>query len=308
MNGIYWLGVDQGPTPDAAAFETLFIALRDQMVESWKNAEGAYLGLKKVREQLGLPFIDDSASETGSAAAHGAWTTELDTQAQDLHAMSTLIVKALDDAIAGKRQVSFNDKEDLVISALDSDVVVLQQDSQGVPILVQGPAAANPGEPAGHASAPIGVGVPAIVWAATATTTVLALPAYFIADAAVNGLRDVAEQKTVKTIAEKSYECVQSGKCTPEQAATINSSVYAGAAAIRLAKAKEEEASGKPSSDWAQTVKVLGFVALGVGVVYLIAKIIPKGGVGSASHLGGRDLPALPAPARDNPQRHYANR
>jgi uncharacterized low-complexity protein len=310
MNGIYWLGVDQ-PAPDASAWEAMLTALRDKMSESWARAESAYVTLKSVREKLGLPFVDDSQTEADSAAKHGAWTTELDVEAQDLHAMTTLIVNALTDAIAGKREVFYNDKGDLAIKQLPADIIVLDQDPQGVPILVQGPAATTPGQPAGHASAPIGVGIPTLVWVATASASVLALPAYFIVDAAANALTDVAEQKTVKTVAEKSYECVQSGKCTADDAAKINESVFAGAAGIRLAKAKEAEAGGKPSSDWASTVKVLGLVALGLAGIYFVVRLIPAGGFsgGKTKALPVRALPAraLPAlPAHDNPRNRAA--
>jgi hypothetical protein len=261
---IYWLGADQN-APDPAAYGALFAALRDNMVATWGRAEAAYVTLKKVREQLGLPFIDDSAGtpEQGTAASHGAWTTDLETQAEDLHAMSALIISALDDAVSGKRGVFLNDSGDLAIRQLDTDVVVLAQDAQGVPVLVGGPASANPGQPT-HVSAPIGVGVPVIVWAATAVGSVLALPAYFVAEAAMNGLTDVAEQKMVKTLAERSYDCVQSGKCTPEQAKVINDSILTGAAGIRLAKAKEEEA--KKPIDWADTLKAAAWV-VGIGLV-----------------------------------------
>jgi hypothetical protein len=267
---IYYLGAE--PAPDAAAFGDLFAALRDKMIATWARAEAAYTTLKRVREQLGLPFIDDSSSEAGTAASHGAWTTDRDTQAQDLHAMSVIIIGALDDAISGKRGVFVNDGGDLAIAQLDTDLVVIGQDAQGVPLLVGGPASANPGQPT-HVSAPIGVGVPAIVWAATAVGSVLALPAYFIADAAMNGLTDVAEQKTVKTLVERSYDCVKSGKCTPEQAAAINASILAGAAGIRLAKAKETEA-GKPV-DWPAFLKAATWL-VGVGLVgYALIKFLP---------------------------------
>lgn len=278
---IYYLGAE--PAPDAAAFGELFAALRDKMTATWGRTEAAYLGLKKVREQLGLPFIDDSAGEQGTAASHGAWTTDLDTQAQDLHAMSVLIVGALDDAVSGKRGVFVNDKGDLAIKQLDTDVVVLGQDAQGVPVLVGGPASASPGQTT-HVSAPIGVGVPVIIWAATVVGSVLVLPAYFIADAAMNGLTDVAEQKTVKTLTDRSYDCVQSGKCKPEDVVAINNSILQGAAGIREAKAHEEAA--KKPVDWTSLVTAASWL-VGIGLVgYALIKF----------------LPALPAPRVSGPK------
>lgn len=269
---IYWLGA---PSDDSAqAIGDYLAALKDAMSASWARAAKAYTTLKQVREKLGLPFIDDSAGtpEQGTAASHGAWTSALDTQAQDLHAMSTLIVNALGDAVAGKRKVLYDAPNDqLVIEALDSDVVLLGQNAQGVPVLVGGPASVNPGQET-HVSAPIGVGVPAIVWVATATVSVLALPVYFVVDSAVNSMTDIAEQKLMKTTIEKSYECVQSGKCTPAEAAAINQSVYAGAAALREAKAKEEAA--KKPIDWSELLKSAAWL-VGIGVVgYAAIKLL----------------------------------
>lgn len=267
------LGQTEQPGPDPAAYGELLAALRDKMRDNWAGTQVAYLTLKGVREQLGLPFIDDSAGtpEQGSAAAHGAWTSDLETQVQQLHAMSALIVNVLGDAVDGKRKVFYNAEGNLAIEQLPTDIVVLTQDANGVPELVGGPAADSPGQPV-SVQAPIGVGVPALVWVATLTTSVLALPAYFIVDAAVNSLTDVAEQKTVKTIAEKSYDCVKSGNCTPDQAVAINKSVYDGAAGIRLAKAKEEEA--KKPTDWTEVIKAASWL-VGISLVgYAAIKIL----------------------------------
>lgn len=272
MNIYPWLAA---PADDSAqAIGDMLAAMRDKMSANWSNAANAYVTLKKVREQLGLPFIDDSGTpEAGTAASHGAWTTDLDTQAQDLHAMSTLIVGALGDAISGKRKVLYDATNDeLYIAALDTDVVVLGKTAQGVPVLVGGPASANPGQTT-HVNAPIGVGAPTVVWVATAVGSVLALPLYFVVDAAVNSITDVAEQRLMKTTIEKSYECVQSGKCTPEQVATINKSVSEGAAAVRYAKAAET-AAGQPTN-WSDTIKAATWL-VGIGLVgYALIKFLP---------------------------------
>lgn len=289
MNDLYYLGADPTPSFDPAMGEYL-TALRGQAKASWSRAEAAYLTLKKVREQLGLPFIDDGSAGTpegGSAANHGAWTSDLDANAQDLHAMSVVIDNALADAVAGKRQVSYDDKGNTVIAALPSDVVVIAQDSQGVPYLMQGPAAANPGQPAGHAQAPIGVGVPGIVWAGVATVgfSVLALPAYFIWDAATNGLVDVAQQKTMKTMTEEGYKCINSGKCTPEQVANINKSISDGAADVNQSRANVEAAKNKPTEDFMKAITTLGYIALGVGILYVIVRYLPAPSAGGAKLL-----------------------
>jgi len=303
MNSLYYLGAD--PSPDfSSSLGDYLAALRDQAKASWARAEASYTTLKKVREQLGLPFIDDGSAGTpegGSASSHGAWTTDRDTQAQDLHAMSVVIVNALDDAIAGKRQVSYDDQGHIVIKALDSDVVVIAQDSQGVPYLMQGPAGASPGQPAGHVQAPIGVGVPGIVWAGVATVgfSVLALPAYFIWDAATNGLVDVAQEKTAKTMTEEGYKCINSGKCKPEDVVKIKKAILDGAAGVNKSRAEAEAAKSKPTEDFMKTVVTLGYIALGVGVLYAIVRFIPAPSAGSTK--------LLPAHA-ENPARHQLRR
>lgn len=289
MNLYSWLGAD---APDANAWGEYLLALRDKMTASWSRAETAYVTLKQVREGLGLLFIDDSlgTGEGGSAASHGAWTSDLETQAQSLHAMSTLCVQALNEAVEGKRKVFYNNGN-LAIEALDSDLLRLTLNAQGVPELVGGPASGNPGQPV-EVNAPIGVGIPALVWLETATVSVLALPAYFVADAAINMLTDVAEQKTIKTVAEKSYDCVNKGNCTPEQVAEINKSIFNGAAGVRKAKAEEEEAKNKPSTDWAKAVTTLGFVALGLGALYVLVRFVPA----PAPRSIGAGPKLLPAP------------
>lgn len=272
-----WLSAEQ-PSSDAAAFGDLLAALRDKLTSNWNDSANAYLALKKVREGLGLPFIDDSVAtpEQGTAASHGAWTSDLDAEAQDLQAMSALIVNALDDAVNGKRKVFRNSSGDLAIEQLPTDLLALVQDANNVPRLVGGPASPAPGQPI-HVTtpggiAPIGVGVPVIVWVATATVSILALPAYFVVDAAVQQLGDAAEQKTIRSVVEKSYDCVQSGKCTPEQAAAINKSVYDGTAGIRYAKAAET-AAAKPV-DWTGLVKAASWL-VGIGLVgYAAIKLL----------------------------------
>lgn len=280
-----WLA---GPSdPDLAAWEAYLKALRDQLQGDWARAKTAYLALKKVREGLGLPFIDDSiVAETGSHPP-GAWTSNEQTQVEDLQAMTTLIVKAFDDVIAGKRKLQWDQKGGFfTIEALPDDLLRLELSANGVPVLVDtktGQATHVPGS----------VGIPNFVWVATAATSVLALPAYFVVDAAVNTLTDVAEQRTLQVIANRQFDCVQSGKCTPAEAAALTKAVFDGASGVREAKAKQAAAEGKPTSDLADTAKTLGWVALGLGVLYAVVRLIPAGALGGAG--SARLLPAAPA-------------
>lgn len=282
-----WLA---GPSdPDLAAWEAYLKALRDQLQSNWTRAKTAYLALKKVREGLGLPFIDDSGmGEVGGSSS--AWTSDLQIQTEDLQALVTLIVAALDDVINGKRKMLWDQKNSFfVVEALPSDLLRLELTPNGVPVLVD----VKTGKPT-HVSGTIGI--PNFVYVATVTTSVLALPVYFVVDAAVNTLTDVAEQRTMQVIANRQFDCVQSGKCTPDQAAALTKAVFSGAAGVREAKAKEAAEKGKPTSDLADAAKTLGWVALGLGVLYAVVRLIPAGALG-----GGGGVKLLPAGPAANP-------
>ncbi len=275
-----WLTGPAGES-DVAAWDAYLKALRDQLQFDWAHAKSAYLSLKKVRESLGLPFIDTTPKTETSGPDESAWTPVLEAEAQDLQAMAVLITSALDDAISGKRKLSWDQvKGYFVIESLPSDVLRLEFDSKGVPRMVD----AKTGSPTHVTGA---IGVPNIVWAvaATATTSILALPAYFIADAAVNGMRVVAEQKTARVMGERAFDCVQSGKCTPAEAAAIAKAPYEGAAGVRAAAAKEKEAGAKETSDLMKAVTTMGWIALGLGVLYAAVRFIPPMGKSSAPML-----------------------
>lgn len=280
---------------DFAAWEAYLKALRDQLQIDWAHAKGAYLSLKKVRESLGLPFIDTTPKTESGGPDGSAWTADLEVQAQDLQAMTVLITSALDDAISGKRKLSWDQaKGYFVIESLPEDVLRLEFDSQGVPQMVDAKTGAK-----AQVSAPIGLGLPNIAWAvaATATFSILALPAYFIADAAVNGLRVVAEQKTARVMGERAFDCVQSGKCTAAEAAAIAKAPYEGAAGVRAAAAKEQAEKGKETSDIMKAVTTIAWVALGLGVLYAAVRFIPPMGKISAPLLPAYSPnPRLPAP------------
>jgi hypothetical protein len=263
------------PASDAAAWEAYLTALRDNLTAKWSGAVAAYQGLKTVRQNLGLPFMVEGAGPESTGAGKlsaSAWSPDLDQQAVDLMAMVTLIKNALDDTIAGKRKLNYStDRAEFLIEGLPADLLRLEVQGEK-PVLILN-ATNQPAPPIqGQVSAP------AIVWAATLGVSVLALPAYWVVEKAVNTLTDVAEQKTMKTLAEKSYECVQTGKCTPEQAAKLNQSIYSGAAAVRAEKVREKEAASKPTTDITSAIKTVALVALGIAAIYAIIKFVPASG------------------------------
>ncbi len=267
MKKFHWLG----QPADEKAWEAYLTALRDNIQAKWAGAVAAYKGLKSVRESLGLPFmVDGGGPEAGAGAgmtSASAWSSDLDQQAVDVMAMVKIITDALNDVIAGKRKLAWNtDKGQFEIEGLPSDVVRLGLNGD-VPVILT---------PAGAETHVQGqVGVPALVWATTLGVTALALPAYWAVEKAVNTITDAAEQKTMRTIAEKSYECVASGKCTPEQASKLNQSIYTGATALRAQKVEQVKAGNQPTTDITKTITTVAWVALGIGVLYAVVRLIP---------------------------------
>jgi len=279
---VRWLG--QTASPDLVAWEAYIKALRNSLQTSWNNARSAYLTLKSVREQLGLPFIVNPGSpEVGNApgmSTSAAWQSDLDQQAVNVMGMVTLSTNALDDAVlpAGnpkKRNLVWDaTRNDFGIEALPGDLLRLEArqapSGQTIPVLVD----ANTNQPTniqGTISA-----VPALLIAAGVVVTVVqTIGLVLIVNAACETLQTVAEQKTLQTITEKQAELVQSGKATPEQAASMSKAVFSGAAELEKSKAAEAEAKSKPTSDITKTITTVALVALGLGVIYAVVRLVP---------------------------------
>ncbi len=269
MNKLNWLG--QTDVIDAKAWESYLLAMRDNMTSSWSRAVAAYNGLKNARQALGLPFIVEAGGPEAAApgmSSAAIWTPDLDQQAVDIMAMKTVIVNAIDDVIAGKRRLNWNAaKSEWEIEGLPSDILRLEVQAN-VPVLVD----AKTGQ---KTSVQGTIGVPALVWAATLTTSVLALPVYYLVEAGINNLTDVSEQKTLRTITEKSYECVQSGKCTPDDAAKINQSITSGVTALRAQKVEQEKAKNQPTTDITKAITTVAWVGLGIAALFFAARLVP---------------------------------
>lgn len=270
---VRWLGQ---PSADLRAWETYLQALKADLRDSWARAVNAYNGLKKTRETLGLPFMvqqgaPESAAPGMSSAA--AWAPDLEQNATDLMAMVQFIDNVLSDVIAGKRTLDWNQTAgEFQAEALPTDILRLAIQN-GVPVLL---------DKSGNVVHPVPdkgigmVGLPAILWAVVGAPPI-ALPfaAYWLVKNGVDNLSSVSEQKTIRTIAEKSYECVQSKACTPEEAAKINTSLYSGAAGVHTEKAKEEAAKGKPTTDITKAITTIALVGLGIAIVYAIIRLSP---------------------------------
>src|SRR5574341_464993 len=74
---------------DPNAWGAYVAALRDKVAGKKSDVVQAYNTLKKVREQVGLPFMGGAAGE-GGAPDTGAWAPDLEQQAVDIMAMGTL--------------------------------------------------------------------------------------------------------------------------------------------------------------------------------------------------------------------------
>lgn len=265
-----WSGT-LGATPvtaDPAAWGAYLASLRDSVQTSWSKAREAYFTLKKVREDLGLPF---KASPTGESPAYGmsseaAWSDSLEQNAVDIQAMVKVCVDAANDAIAGKRKLVWNDKiGEFVIEGLSGDTYQIKRNSEGVPLLY-----AADGKQA-HASGTIGL-PQVIVGLAIGATVVQGLTIYFGVKKLCETLENVSSDKTIRTVMETQAEMIKGG-ASPEQAKAATEAVFQGAAAVT--KAKGEAAANKPPDDWASTLKTLGYLAFGAAVIYAIIRLVP---------------------------------
>lgn len=263
-----WLGA---VVPDQdQAWSSYLQGLQQNLNTSWAQGKAAYLTLKSVREKLGLPFITSQTNESNPDT--GGWADDFEAQAQDIQAMVTLLDQAATDVLADKRKLMWNQElSDFSISGLPGDVLRLDI-VQGVVMLVD----TNTGKQV-HVSGQIGI-LP-ILWLAAGVAVVQGIAAYLIVDKACQTFKTMAEQKTQRTLAEaakKHADLVAAGKATPEQAKSLNDSMYAGAAEFQKQQAAAEAAKNKPTSDWTDTLKTLGYIALGVAGLYTIVQLVPK--------------------------------
>lgn len=259
----------QPPTPDstAEAIGAYVAGLRDTVAASKAAALGAYNALKKVRADLDLPFMSSPSGEGGGGG--DGWSPDLEQQAVDITAMANLLIAAADDVLAQKRRLFWDDKlKNFAIEGFATDTLRLQTDANGVPVLVDATGAPQ------HVTGQVGV-APVIVFGVVALALVQALILYLLIDQALKTVQVVAEQQTQKTLAKavKAHaDLVASGKATPDEAEKLNRSMYDGAAALQKAQAASSAAKGFESD----TLKTLGYIALGIGILYAIVKLVPS--------------------------------
>lgn len=267
------LGDATSDTSSPEAMASVLAGLSAQVVSSRTAAVGAYNTLKSVRETLDLPFI---VAPGGEGSDPNGWSPDLEQQAVDIIAMATVCKTAADDAVAGKRRVVWDDKlQDWGIEGFPSDLVRLQLGPNNVPVLV---------DQSGNATHVSGqVGIPQLlIGGAVVLTLVQALVVYLLVSQALKTLQVLAQQKTERTLAEamKAHaDLVAQGKATPEQAMKLDEA--AGKAQTDLAHEHAEQ-NKEPSSEIPGMVKTLAWVALGVGILYVVGRTLPAFGGQSA--------------------------
>ncbi len=257
-----------GESPaDPAAWGQYVAGLRDAVATAKSSAVAAYNTLKQVRTNLGLPFY---ATVSGEKIEEGSWSEDLDQQAVDATAMANLLTAAADDVLAGKRKLLWDDKvQDFAIEGFPTDLLRLQKNANGDPILVDASGTTQ------HVKGQVGIAPVILFGAVVVLALVQALVIYLVVKKALETLQVIAEQKTQRTLAEaakKHADLVASGKATPDEAANLNKSIYSGATELQKAQTQ----SKAPQDDqFQQTVRTLGYIALGLGVLYVIVRLVP---------------------------------
>lgn len=263
---------------NAAAWGAYLTALRGSMNQSWAGARNAYLTLKKVRQQLGFPFIGSLLTGEGGLVDSGAWDDSLEGNMQDLQAMVKVTDDAFGDVLAQKRKLFYEQKtNDFAVEGLPSDIVRVKL-TDGNLSLVNGQ-----GQPI-HVTGTIGLApiiVGGIVAAAAISGAVTFVAAALVIKKTCDTIQAIAEQKTMQTALVKQAELVQSGKATPAEAAALTKSVYDGTAAVATAKgaAAAQANANSDVTNISKTVTTVAFIGLGIGVIYLLVKLVPEGGL-----------------------------
>jgi len=273
-----WLG--QGKTQElspevTAAWENYLRGARNQMADSWNRAREAYLTLKRVREQLGLPFIAPANEAGQKMAASGALSQNENDEFVNAAVIAKFLIDIADQTLAGQRRLVM-DNGNVGIELLDSDTMRLSV-INGRPTLISVPPTGDKSSgqaievntPSGMVEG-VGVGSPWLV--GLGIVVVVAVAAYFSYDSYAEKEKTLAEQKTLQTLSETQQEAIKKG-ATPEQAAKMSAAILDGATALKIAEGeakKKEEESGIQS-----TVRTAMWVGLAIAGLFFLAKIIP---------------------------------
>jgi len=280
MSAVTWLGQATDTAATAAAWEAYVRALRDDVNVAFQRASDARATLKRVRERLGLPFFAEQSGEGQSPL--GAWGADLDQQFLEVGSMVATLTRFADDAIAGKRKLGTDAQGALGLERLEGDATRIEIRG-GRPVEIEN-ATNQPIRITGTVSA-----LPAIVVGVIVVAAIIG--AYFAVAEVCETVEKVAEQKTVETMKIETTKQLEAG-ASPEQVKALNDSIYEGAAQIHKARAIEQT---KGKSEIPQTIRTVGFIALGLAALYIVAQLLSRRGGGGA---------LAPARLLENPVRH----
>ncbi|SRR6266542_631550 len=258
-----WLG--QAAAPNAMAWETYIRSIRDGVSDAFTRAAGARTALKNVRERLGLPFIVDPGE---GAVRTGAWDSGLDQDFKELGSMVATLTRFADEALAGKRRFGTDQSGALAFERVDGDFSRVEVIG-GRPVEIEN-ATNQPVKVTGT----IGILPPIIIGLAIVAA---AVTVYFAVEAICETVENVAEQKTFETISSNQVKQIEQG-ATPEQVKQMTDSIYEGAAQVHEARAAEATA-GK--SEIPKTIRTVGFVAVGLLALYIVAQLVSRRGGGT---------------------------
>lgn len=259
------------PTPEettSAAWEAYIRAVRDNLNASFARASNARATLKRTRERLGLPFMIEQSGE-GQIPA-GAWNEGLDQDLLRAGSMVATLTRFADEAVAGKRKFGYDQDDELAFERLDGDFSRVEmrggqpieiENATNAPVRVTGTLGVLP---------PIVLGI--IIVAAIVTT-------YFAVEQVCETIEHTAESKQIETVSTNGADLIKSGKATPEQVKALTESIYEGAAQVHTARALEKT-EGK--SEIPQTIRTVGYIALGLGALYVVWQLISRSGGGRA--------------------------
>lgn len=265
----------------SAAWEAYIRAVRDNLNAAFTRATNARNTLKRTRERLGLPFMAEQSGE-GQIPA-GAWNEGLDQDLLRAGSMVATLTRFADESIAGTRRFGYDQDEELAFERLDGDFSRVEmrggqpveiENATNAPVRVTGTVGVLP---------PIVLGI--VIVAAIVTT-------YFAVEQVCETVEHVAESKQIETLSTNGATLIKSGKATPEQVKALTDSIYEGAAQVHEARALEET---KGKSEIPQTIRTVGYIALGLGALYILWQLVSRSGGGRASAL---------ARMMENPTRH----
>lgn len=200
--------------PDLAAWYEYFLARKKRLDASWAFTKASYKGLRQVRADLHLSFINSNDAN--------AWTAELDQDAVDLQYGVLLLLSAADDVLAGRRKVGWDDaRKEFFVERLPIDKIKIDTRS-GHNVLVTIDTGADT-HMSGTLSGAITLG--------TGLSDLAFFSAFITAENEATRLGTIADQKTLGTLTSYRQGMVATG-FTEEQSNLFAHAISDGAKGV----------------------------------------------------------------------------